>query len=153
LQIAAVLSLKPRGLSAEHIHVLRAILSNALSEDLVKSIIDHAMEHAGGHERSLFQHLYAQLDETTTEEVGKDVRQSVVMYFKNMIQHQLEEYCAATRTMDIQSRSDSPLELSCSMEIFWEDELSIMGMTSRDKSKDGLWISDEVKKNLHISHV
>ena len=150
--LAVVFTLRPFHPASTHIYeVLRPRLGTLLSLDLVKSTMDYAIEHAPDHGRSTLQHLYAQIDKITDEETAKNVRRAVVNVFNALMERELERHYTDIRRISIQRNIANLLSLSCSIEFFWKDELAIMGTTLADRSKDRLWINDEVNKASSIS--
>jgi len=151
LQIAAVSSLRPLGNSPGTMHqLLGHILSTELNIGLAESMMDYVTENASGHERSLFQHLYAQLDKRTDEKKTNDLRSTIVEFFDDLMTPELERHCIEIKDMRIQPEIANQLVVRCSIEVFWKDELAIKGMTWRD-SDDGLWINENVMEILSIS--
>ena len=113
--------------------------------------MDYVTKHATDHERSIFQHLYAQLGEITDEETVENVRRAVVSTFNKCMELDLRRHCTDIRRIIIQPNFANQLNLSCSTEFFWKDKLAIIGTKLIDQSKDGLWINDEVKEVPNIS--
>ncbi|KAL6228591.1 hypothetical protein BDW75DRAFT_246581 [Aspergillus navahoensis] len=87
-----------------------------------------------GHERSLLRNIHTELDKTTDRVSTGMIRQ---------VLEAADTWCA------------SQLELSSSIEQYWEDEFAINGTIFPEDytPKRGLWTNDEFKGNLRISHV
>lgn len=156
LHIAIVSSLRPLGPSSDPLHqLLRGLLNSRLDTELAGSIMRHAEKNADGHERLLLQDIHAQLDKMTDEKTAKEMHQAIVTVFKTLLKYELDRYSIDIGKMRIPLENLSQLEVSCSIAYFWEDELAIKGITLPEDyaSKSGLWINDEIKESLGISHV
>jgi hypothetical protein len=153
LHIFAVITLRQLGPSEDELHrAMTLVLSHALSTELTGSIMEYATKNAIGHERSLFQHFYVKLDEMVDNETAIYVRQIMAQFFVATMEQELERHRSAIEKLDIPLDVANQLDVSYSGDVFWKDEFAIKGLPLIDDSGDGLWINDEVKGALSISH-
>jgi hypothetical protein len=97
--------------------------------------------------------IHAQLEKVPDEKTNRELHQALVTAFETIMKLELERYTVDMGQIRL-PRDNALLELSCSIEYFWEDELAIRAATIDDyASKRGLWTNDEVKKSLLISHL
>lgn len=83
------------------------------------------------------------------------MHQAIVTGFEALLNYEFKRYSFDSFNIGKMQIPPEILELSCSIEYFWEDELAIKGTTLPEDyaSKSGLWINDEIKESLEISHV
>jgi hypothetical protein len=154
LHIAIVATLRPISHSRDLLDMLSNILSYGLDAELAGSIMRQAEMNAGGHERFLLREIHAQL-ENLESKVAKELRQNIIAAFETLLKYELNKHHVIIGKTQISTANPSELEVSCSIAWFWEDDLAIKGATlPKDyASKRGLWINNELRESLRMSHV
>lgn len=153
LHLAFVCTLRPLRPSSDELQqCLKTLLNSRLDTEVTGSIMRQAEKNASGHERSLLRELHAQLEKFTDEKTATEMRQMVVTIFEKMLEVEFANDIAVIGEMRIPPENPS-LELSCSIEYFWEDELAIKGITLPGVSETGVWTNDEIGRGLGFSTV
>lgn len=155
LHLAFVCMLRPLDPSSRELQKhLEKLLNSKLGTEVSGSIMRHAEKYASGHERSLIREIHARLEESTDEKTATEMRQTLVTVFEAMLRYELDRHIAVVMEMRTPSEIQ-PLELSFSIEYFWDDELAIKGITLSGEfvSDHEVWNNDEVEQELAISTV
>lgn len=120
---------------------IKRILGTELHPELVEQIMTRAQMSAEGHEQLFVRNIHAELDKLTDTKTAEILRGDIYNLFKLRLKYELEKYALILESMGVPPENRSKLELSCSIEFFWQDELVIRGGTLPEDytSRFGLW--------------
>ncbi|KAL6228610.1 hypothetical protein BDW75DRAFT_246553 [Aspergillus navahoensis] len=106
----------------------------------------HAKRNADGHERSLIQHIHAQLDEYTDAKTAGECRQLIIDFFKTLLKGELDQHTIEIGLMRVSLDDEFQLSISSSIEYFWKDELAIRGIKWPEDYalKKWVWTNDDI---------
>ncbi|KAB8067785.1 hypothetical protein BDV29DRAFT_185574 [Aspergillus leporis] len=155
LHLAFVSVLRPLDSSGDFKRLLEEILNSRLDAELTGSIMRRAGKNADGHERSLIQHIYAQLDKLPNAQTVEQIRQLIITFFKTLLKYEFDKHSTEIGKMEVPLKNPSRLELSTSIEYFWEDELAIKGINRLEDyaPRKWVWTNNKVRTSLKMSCV